>query len=179
MILLLFGFTVVLISSEDQISTSQLVEFGVKNELTSGWLMNDNDSSLGVPDPPRNLQANMSEKEVILRWQTPLNDGGADIIEYRVYRSQTSGMCGTHTLGDRYLGNTTSLRFVDSAESKNGYIYWYVVTAINSEGESDFSEEASVSFPAKKAIGWSILLLISTIIFIVVIKRYKYWRRSK
>ncbi|MFX0209475.1 MAG: fibronectin type III domain-containing protein [Candidatus Hodarchaeota archaeon] len=139
----------------------------------TGWVMNDNDSSQEVPDPPGNLNGTMHEKGVKLEWEAPLNDGGANVTEYRIYRSQTSGWCGTHTLGDTYLGNTTKRSFVDSTEFENGYTYWYVVTAVNSKGESEFSEEVSVFFQAEKTTSWNMSLLIASIIAIVVIKRKK------
>ncbi|MFX1507816.1 MAG: fibronectin type III domain-containing protein [Promethearchaeota archaeon] len=136
--------------------------------------MNDNNSSQEVPEPPRNLNGTTHEKGVKLEWEAPLNEGGVNVTEYRIYRSQTSGWCGTHTLGDTYLGNTTKQSFVDSTEFENGYTYWYVVTAVNSIGESEFSEEVSVFFPTKKTtISWNMSLLIASIIAIVVIKRKK------
>ncbi len=107
----------------------------------AGWVI----SSLTSPSPvstissaPQSLSTIVGEKMITLSWDDPASDGGTPILEYRVYRSLTSGEPYS------FVGSTTSLVFVDSTVSNDG-TYYYVVTAMNAVGESDYSNEAMVT----------------------------------
>ncbi|MFX0207343.1 MAG: fibronectin type III domain-containing protein, partial [Candidatus Hodarchaeota archaeon] len=89
-----------------------------------------------VPSPPLNLTATSSSNLVTLTWNLPSDSGSSEIVEYRVYRSTYAGHYN-------FRGSTTSLEFIDNTVS-NGMTYYYVVTAVNAHGESDYSEEISV-----------------------------------
>ncbi len=91
------------------------------------------------PDPPSNLHVlRVGDQNVTLSWTVPTNDGGYGIIEYKIYRSDTSG--GLHIL----VGNTSVTSFTD-VNLTNGQTYYYVVTAVNAEGESAYSEEVNAT----------------------------------
>ena len=92
---------------------------------------------LGPPSAPQNLVANGGVGFVNLTWDAPLNDGGTAITEYRIYRGNSSG---NETLYATVDGNT--LYYNDTNVSK-GVDYYYYVTAVNSVGESNASNEAS------------------------------------
>ncbi|MHA2330378.1 MAG: alpha/beta fold hydrolase, partial [Candidatus Hodarchaeales archaeon] len=85
---------------------------------------------------PPTLQAIAGDDQVELSWQAPVDDGGAIITEYKIYRATSSG--GQYS----FIGNTTTLSFID-LNVTNGENYYYVVTAVNSVGESEYSNEIS------------------------------------
>jgi YVTN family beta-propeller protein len=92
-----------------------------------------------APSAPQNLVASASGSAIALRWSAPASNGGSSIIGYRVYRGSASG---AETLLAT-LGNVTS--YSDTSVSV-GVGYYYRVTAVNSAGESTFSNEAYVMF---------------------------------
>jgi fibronectin type 3 domain-containing protein len=92
---------------------------------------------LAVPNSPQNLIITYAESIVTLSWVVPSDDGGSSIIQYRIYRSNTTG--GPYT----NIANTTLLSFNDTSATK-GITYFYAVCAINSLGESLRSNEASI-----------------------------------
>ncbi|MFW9915340.1 MAG: fibronectin type III domain-containing protein [Candidatus Thorarchaeota archaeon] len=95
------------------------------------------DPILTVPNPAQNLLATAGEHFVELSWAGPNNTGGTPITGYRVYRRTASGEYGLLTI-------TTNTAFNDTAVT-GGVTYYYVVTALNSVGESSFSSEASAT----------------------------------
>ncbi|MFX0206472.1 MAG: alpha/beta fold hydrolase [Candidatus Hodarchaeota archaeon] len=96
----------------------------------------DNFNTTFLMTPPISLKAVPGESQIILQWQKPVDDGGAPITEYRVYRAATSG--GPYF----FIGNTTTLSYTD-LNVTNEVVYYYVVTGVNSIGESDYSSEIS------------------------------------
>lgn len=98
-------------------------------------------SEIQVPSPPENLTANLSSGAVVLGWQAPLSNGGANITEYRIYRGLSEG-------SEEYICKVsgTVLKYTDRNVSA-GTTYYYYVTAVNLAGESARSNEAHVSVP--------------------------------
>lgn len=86
------------------------------------------------PAPPANLQATPGDTRVELRWEAV---NGAS--SYSVKRSTSSG--GPYTTLASGLTGTT---YVDTTVS-NGIAFYYVVTALNSAGESAPSNEVSAT----------------------------------
>ncbi len=103
-----------------------------------GWSITDA-GYLGVPDAPVVTSVVPNNSSVTISWTTPTANG-ASITEYRVYRSIISGSAYA------YIGNTTINSFTDEPLT-NGVTYYYVVSAVNSYGEGDFSAEVS-AFPS-------------------------------
>jgi glycosidase len=88
--------------------------------------------NLDVPGIPTNLAASEGESLVELSWEP-----SAGAVNYQIYRSPVS-----HG-GFEPVDATNSNVFTDTTVA-NGITYYYVVTAISSQGlESDFSNEAS------------------------------------
>ncbi|MBP2633089.1 MAG: hypothetical protein H6Q70_3717 [Firmicutes bacterium] len=83
---------------------------------------------------PTNLTATAGDSEVTLSWTAV--DGATSYI---VKRSTTSG--GTYTT---IASDVTGTSYVDTSVT-NGTTYYYVVTAVNAEGESNNSNEASAT----------------------------------
>jgi len=90
-------------------------------------------------NPPTDFHLISSgEGKAKFNWGPPLDDGGAEILEYRVYRySAINGweMVGVNTPSDTY--------FEDTGLEK-GIEYTYYGVAVNREGESDPSVEVVV-----------------------------------
>lgn len=92
-----------------------------------------------APDPPVNLSAMESvEQNVILLWEEPEHDGNSDVTSYRLYRNTTGGDF------DIMLEDTTYEYFVDTSALPD-ITYHYVVTAVNSYGESFASNEVNIT----------------------------------
>lgn len=89
-----------------------------------------------TPSAPQTLIATPADSQVALLWSAPASDGGAAISNYKIYRHTGS----TSEVLLATIGNVLS--YVDNAVI-NGETYYYRVTAVNSVGESPFSNEAS------------------------------------
>ena len=105
-----------------------------------------------APSPPRNLQATTDNEEVYLSWEPPINDGGAPILCYRIFRNEGDGW--------QELGTTEETNFTDDQFIVNGKTYRYRVTAVNWAGDSDFSNEVAATPMTTPSPPW--LLQISS-----------------
>jgi fibronectin type 3 domain-containing protein len=90
-------------------------------------------ATTGVPAIPTGLQAAAGNAQVVLTWNSLSN-----ATSYHVKRSATSG--GPYT----QIASPPSATFTDTALT-NGTKYFYVVSAVNSSGESANSAEASAT----------------------------------
>ncbi|MDH5645796.1 MAG: fibronectin type III domain-containing protein, partial [Candidatus Heimdallarchaeota archaeon] len=91
-----------------------------------------------IPTPPTNLFASVVGSDISLTWTAPTDNGGTPIIQYKIYRTTTSG------IGYTYLGTSVTTSMLDSTTSP-GVTYYYIVTAINTNGESGYSNEVSIT----------------------------------
>ncbi len=92
-----------------------------------------------VPDAPVNLVGIEELETAVLTWDAGF-DGGSPIIEYNVYRNSTNDK----TLS---LISTTSELTETDTDLEKGITYEYVVTAVNINGESQFSNKISILIP--------------------------------
>ena len=88
-----------------------------------------------LPSAPSSLGATAGSAQVALSWNAPSSDGGSAITNYSVYKGTASG---TETL---LATMDNVLTYTDTAVT-NGQTYYYQVTARNSVGESQKSNEA-------------------------------------
>jgi len=95
---------------------------------------------LTAPSAPLNLQATAEDGSVNLSWNAPSNNGGSAVTGYRLYR-------GTSSDGASFYSNVDGTTYQDIANVTNGTTYYYKVTAVNSAGESAFSNEAIATPP--------------------------------
>ena len=100
--------------------------------------------SATVPGAPTLTSATVGNGTVALAWTAPSSNGGSAITGYKIYRGTTSS--GETLLAT--VGNVTS--YVDSGLS-NGITYWYRVSAANSVGEGQLSNELSATPQATSA----------------------------
>lgn len=91
-----------------------------------------------VPSAPQNVQAISGNGFVYLSWSAPLSNGGSNITSYHVYETQTSGYYPIY-----FTVSVSSLTYNDTVT--NGVTYYYVITAVNSVGESPYSTEVNAT----------------------------------
>jgi len=96
-----------------------------------------------VPGEPRNLAATPGDNYIQLDWDTPLDDGGSPVTSYIIYK-------GTAPTSLSPLPATVNAPHTDylDYDVEGGMTYYYMVLAINNNGEGPLSTEASaVPFP--------------------------------
>jgi hypothetical protein len=110
---------------------------------------------------------------VTLTWSAPNSDGGLPIRNYSIYRGLTSG---SEVLIDT-VGNVLAYEDMDVA---NGQTYYYRVSAVNTVGEGEMSNEVSAT-PDKSIIGqlWFWILIIAMIVIFTIIALVIKGRRKK
>jgi len=93
----------------------------------------------GKPSQPKDLLAKVDDGSVQIWWVPPPNDGGTPITGYKIYRSSDQD-------NYRYIGEVSpgNLSFTDRY-GRPGMCYWYTVSAVNVNGESQPSQASSVS----------------------------------
>ncbi|MCH8908557.1 MAG: fibronectin type III domain-containing protein, partial [Candidatus Heimdallarchaeota archaeon] len=90
------------------------------------------------PSTPQSLVAGSTEIEtdyINLVWERPSSDGNDPHLIYRIYRGTTNGI---YTI----LAETSNSVYLDISATP-GQIYYYVISAVNTFGESDYSTEES------------------------------------
>ncbi len=96
-------------------------------------------TSITVPSVPLNLTADIDSGSVTLHWDLPLNDGGAPITHFLIYRGNS-----TDSLEMYVEVSGTSVSFIDSG-LVNGVEWTYCIKAGNSEGYSASSNLISAT----------------------------------
>ncbi|MGA1866877.1 MAG: fibronectin type III domain-containing protein, partial [Thermoplasmatota archaeon] len=142
----------------------------------SAWT--DPVTPIGVPGTPISLVLSADENKVTISWSGPTEDGGCDILFYRVYRVKEDG--APELIGVVEAG---TLSFTDDKEKEDG-TYTYRVTAVNKIGESKTAAEDSIEVDAEgepsgffaKNIGLLvtvpiIMLLLVLLVLVMVRKR--------
>ncbi|MDD1755403.1 MAG: fibronectin type III domain-containing protein, partial [Methanomassiliicoccales archaeon] len=89
------------------------------------------------PSSPTGLTASGGVRTISLSWAAPLDDGGASITGYNVYRSGSP--TGTFTL----LASLNAVTRYDDGGLGNGITYYYRISALNSAGEGMLSTYVS------------------------------------
>ncbi len=90
------------------------------------------------PGPPTLDPATPGDGQVTLRWAAPNDDGGSAVINYRVYRGETSG-------GEAFLIELDAVLTFTDTSVINGETYYYKVSAKNEVGEGPLSNERSAT----------------------------------
>jgi fibronectin type 3 domain-containing protein len=106
-----------------------------KEEGTSASTKATPISIVTKPSAPQKLQSAASDGYVYLKWIAPDDDGGSAIVEYRIYR-------GTSSDAESYLDSVSAptTSYTDRTVT-NDLIYYYKVSAENSVGEGEMSNE--------------------------------------
>jgi hypothetical protein len=85
-----------------------------------------------VPDPPTAPIASPTTGQITLTWVAPIDDGGAPIVGYNIYRGSTQ----TNLIPLTAVGNVFTYK---DTEVINGEEYYYSVSAYNAVGEGSQS----------------------------------------
>jgi parallel beta-helix repeat protein len=91
-----------------------------------------------VPSKPRSLWAKAGNGFVNLYWSRPSSDGNSTIINYYLYRSNTTNSSKLYKILD-------TIRFFNDTNVTNNNTYYYRVSAVNSIGEGPLSPEISAT----------------------------------
>jgi parallel beta-helix repeat protein len=106
-----------------------------KNAIGEGAQSNEVDATpSSVPTAPQNLISAAGNGYVNISWDSPSDDGGFSITNYRIYRGTTLG-------GEAFLTEIGNLLFFNDTAVINGAPYYYRVSAKNSRGEGAQSNE--------------------------------------
>ncbi len=95
---------------------------------------------MGVPGAPTTLNGVAGNGNITLSWVPPFNNGGSQIIWYRVYRGTSPG-------SEVFVSNTTNLTYIDTGLA-SGRTFYYKVSAVSLLGEGAGSQELSVVLPS-------------------------------
>ncbi|OLS18881.1 MAG: Amylopullulanase precursor [Candidatus Heimdallarchaeota archaeon LC_3] len=106
------------------------------NSIGEGGFSNEASSTPStIPDIPTGLFKTVENAQVNLTWIAP-NNGGSGITSYKIYRSSSTG--GPYSL----IGTSSITLYVDNGLI-NGNEYFYVISALNINGEGLKSSEIS------------------------------------
>lgn len=105
-------------------------------EFTSDW--NQIIAVNSKPSPPQNLEAIEGNASISLSWSHPLSDGGTEVTNYKIYKRSAAS---AESLFMEVENVTSSI----DMPVANGETYYYRITAVNSIGESDPSNEANAT----------------------------------
>ncbi len=126
---------------------------------------------LAAPEPPLSLSAALDGSGVKLTWSPPSDNGGAEIIRYRIYsgtdtddRSQIAIVYGT------------VLNWIHEDPEKGKTLYYWIA-AENYVGLSEMSEVASVTVP-KDSDSFLLPMLISAVSIVLASAGALLYRRS-
>jgi len=94
-----------------------------------------------VPTPPRNLQVTPGDNYIDLKWDAPSDDGGSSITGYKIYRGTAPG-------GEIFVKTVGNMLIYTDDDVTNNQKYCYQVSAINSVGEGEKSNEVGATLEA-------------------------------
>ncbi|HVO77942.1 MAG TPA: fibronectin type III domain-containing protein [Methanomassiliicoccales archaeon] len=141
-------------------------------------------TDMTLPSEVQGLHAVGLEGAILLTWDAPADVGGADQMNYRVYRGSLSGALA-------YLATVTGTEF-NNTNLPIGATYYYKVTAANEAGEGDASPEVNATVLAESAgsngpIGFTILgntlydviLVVVLVAIVIFVLRFLAGRRAR
>ncbi len=123
------------------------IQFGLSMQYTSGIINENGEIYLSggkfyvigkvPPSSPPFIRHKEHDERIEVIWYAPVDDGGDPVTEYRIYKGNASGELGYITSVD------ASVLSYNDTDVVSGVEYFYHVTAVNAQGESDPSEEVS------------------------------------
>ena len=120
------------------------------------------------PSPPRNLTAIAGDGYVNLSWDPPEINGTTEVLEYRIYRN------------DILIAILpANVLWYNDTNVSNGNIYIYYVTAVNSVGESDRSNEVQAIPSAISEITDTYFVVLLLLIFVTILQTLRRQHRYK
>ncbi len=116
-----------------------------------------NRTTITVPLPPQNLQAKAGDGYVNLTWSAPADNGGSAITEYRIYHNGT--LIATVPASQLWYNDT---------DVTPGQTYTYYVTAVNSVGESDKSNDVQTT-PGGAVPEFSAMYAVTVVLLVALV----------
>jgi fibronectin type 3 domain-containing protein len=157
--------------------------YTVAAQSSLGWSANSSTVSaipsgipITTPSSPGGLEIIAGDGEVRLTWEAPSQSGSsAAITGYNVYRGNSTG---TYTL----IATVTGTNYTDD-DVTNGQAYHYKVSAVNSVGEGELTEDVVIT-PAASGSNddngmTSILIIIAVVAIVGVLGAIWFARRKK
>ena len=118
------------------------------------------DSRVSSPGAPTALTAMAGDAQVSLSWTAPASNGGSPVTGYNIYHGTSpAGESGTPVQATGTSATVTGLT--------NDTTYYFVVTAVNTAGQSPDSDEASAKPTAGQSGGGSISGLDLSLIIVL------------
>ncbi|MHC1680661.1 MAG: fibronectin type III domain-containing protein [Methanomassiliicoccales archaeon] len=96
-------------------------------------------TSVTFPSAPLNVTADIDSGAITLHWDQPINNGGAPVTSFMIYRGSTADNMTLYAEVDG-----TTFTFVDSG-LENGVTWVYKLKSGNSEGFSVFSNQVTAT----------------------------------
>lgn len=124
---------------------------------------------IGPPGNPREPMAILDavNKTITITWEDPSNNGGVDIVSYKLYR-------GTESNNLTFHKEVQPGEILMDDDIEDGVEYFYKITAVNPEGEGGASYEFSILIPQKETEneeeggGFLIWIIIGLVIAILM-----------
>jgi PKD repeat protein len=110
-------------------------------EFTSDWNQIESVNGQRValtPAQPQKLEAAEGNASVSLSWSPPLSNGGAEVTSYKIYKGSAPG-------AEDFFKEVEKVLSCIDTEVTYGETYYYRITAVNSFGESESSNEANAT----------------------------------
>ena len=149
------------------------------SNISDSFIIPGSTPSVSTPSAPQDLTVTPGTNEVTLSWSAPVNDGGANILSYSIYRSLS---------GSAYsqIGNVSAgtLSYVDNT-GPAGNNYSYYVVALNSAGsgtqatiQSGSSTTTSTTSSSTSGDSYIIIGVVALIAVIGIVLFFMYGRRK-
>ena len=123
-----------------------------------------------APEPPLTITATVQGSDVVLTWTPSMNDGGAIVTSYVIYRG-SDPLTSTRVIS---VSGSTFTWIDESVEKGKTYYYW--VTAQNSVGSGSLSSTASATVP-KDPYSLLLPITLSAISSLFASGGFLLWRR--
>ena len=123
---------------------------------------------VGLPSRPNNFKVQHMAEKVIITWETPIEDGGARILYYNLFRIGED-----HQIEILGRLNGDILMFIDENVT-SGSTYQYYLTGENIAGEGEPTEKKTIKIPniedEKDKLDITLITaLVSFVLFVVLI----------
>ena len=131
----------VLTSTDTGLTNGQryFYKIAARNAVGEGPQSGEASAIPGIPPgPPTGLTASGGNRQVLLTWSPPTNNGGIAITNYVIYRGLASG-------AESYLKTIGNVTTNVDTPLVNGVTNFYKVAAVNPAGEGAQSAEASAT----------------------------------